>query len=115
MKNTDFTIKFDTEINETLIYLPEFGSIITCENYNVYITPLTDTGVNYQDYEEDLSPILHWIHHMYSVDSMREVITHPDGLKGNTKQFRRVYNQLMRELNAYKLDNISVISESTND
>ena len=49
---------------------------------------------------------------MYNVDSMRETLVNPLGLSGNTKTFRRVYNQLMRETNAYKLSGVNVIADT---
>jgi extradiol dioxygenase family protein len=112
MKDTDFNIKFDKELNQTIIYLPEFGVLLDFDDNAVYVSELGNRDINYSDYEQDLSPILHWINHMYNVDGMRETLTNPAGLSGNTKTFRRVYNQLMKETNAYKLDGVSVIADT---
>lgn len=116
MKDTDFTIRFDKEINQTVIFLPEFGAFLEFDENAVYVNELRNNPEGkYSDYEQDLSPILHWINHMYNVDSMRETLVNPAGLTGNTKQFRKVYNQLNKETNAYKLNGVSVYADNEND
>ena len=112
MKDTPFNIRYDEQGDEIQMYLPEFGCMVDCDEDSVYISQITKTDLDYADYEQDLSPILHWICHMYTVDSMRETITNDNGLNGHTKQFRRVYNQLSKQLNAYELKNVTVINES---
>ena len=110
MKDTDFNIRLDD--GETKMYLPEFGSMLTFDENGVYVVDINDSDKHYRDYENDLSPILHWINHMYNVDGMRETLVNPAGLSGNTKTFRRVYNQLMKQTNAYKLKGVSVIADT---
>ena len=112
MKDTDFTIKINPDNNQTEMFLPEFNTIIEFADNMVIVNILKKTTPSYQDYQDDLSPILHWINHMYNVDSMRETLVNPLGLSGNTKTFRRVYNQLMRETNAYKLSGVNVIADT---
>lgn len=114
MKDTDFQIKFDTDTNSTLMYLPEFNTVLEFADNMVIadiLSPITEHS--YQDFELDLSPILHWINHMYNVEHMLDIVKEsPVGVSGNTKTFRRVYNQLMKQTNAYKLNGVSVIADT---
>lgn len=112
MKDTDFNIRYVEDADEIQMYLFEFGCMLDFDSDNVYVTQITKTDLDYADYEQDLSPILHWIQHMYSIDGMREVITNDNGINGHTKQFRKVYNQLSKQLNAYELKNVTVINET---
>lgn len=112
MKDTDFTIQFDKESQSTKMYLPEFNSIIEFADNMVIVDIIKKTIPSYQDCEDDLSPILHWINHMYNVEHMLDIVKQsPVGVSGNTKTFRNVYTQLMRETNAYKLSGVNIIAE----
>lgn len=112
MKDTDFNIKINPDNNQMEMFLPEFNTILEFTDNMVIVNLLKKTTPSYQDYQDDLSPILHWIHHMYSTDGMRHTLVNPQGLSGNTKTFRRVYNQLMKQTNAYKLSGVNIIAET---